>query len=204
MEGQSESCSFWYESFHVLPPVFCSHCLISFLSSSEEELNELFPEKDITVDGGDRKMRKGKQEIKSALSAQIEKFPAIPNNPFNAFSGFDGRTNDCGSTKRISIFLTILPSPAIDYPTDVVIVSHALVKDLIGLICWQYTNEGREPKLKPDVNRYCLRIAEENGDVDPDFPSLNPNEPVSKFGFPVLALVEKEEDELNASLVVTV
>lgn len=151
---------------------------------------------------GKKKMEQKKTKLKSALSAQIEKFPGLPNNPFNLYSRFDGRISDSLSFKRIAIFLTMLPPSKIDYPMEVVIISQAMVKDLIGLICWQYTNEGREPKLKPDVNCYCLRIAEENGDVDPDFPSLNPKEPVSKFGFPVLALVEKEDDEL--SLVVTV
>lgn len=80
---------------------------------------------------------------------------------------------------------------------EVVTQSHARVDDLIGLICWQYTNEGKEPRLKPNVSNYCLRIAEENGEVDPDFPSLNSKELVAKFGFPVLALVEKDELENN-------
>ena len=39
---------------------------------------------------------------------------------------------------------------------------------------------------------YCLHIAEDNGEVDTDFPSLDSKEPVSKFGFTKLALVEKE------------
>ena len=78
---------------------------------------------------------------------------------------------------------------------EVVVIKNAKVHELIGLICWQYTQEGREPRLKPHVESYCLRISEENGDVDPDFPGLNQKEPVSKFGFPYLALQEKEEDE---------
>jgi len=82
-------------------------------------------------------------------------------------------------------------------PLEVVIVSTAKVQDLIGLICWQYTNEGREPKLHSDINRYCLRIAEDNGEVDPDFSSLNPREPLSKFNFPSLALTEKTEEKVR-------
>ena len=39
---------------------------------------------------------------------------------------------------------------------------------------------------------YCLHIAEDDGEVDTDFPSLDSREPVSKFGFTKLALVEKE------------
>lgn len=143
---------------------------------------------------------------RSALSQQIEKYPSMPNNPFSEYARFDQRigTEQTGvTTKKIVIFLTMLPPQKRDYPMEVVILSSARVHELIGLICWQYTNEGKEPKLKPSINHYCLCIAEETGEVDPDFPNLNPKEPVAKFGFPVLALVEKEEDELSASLVVT-
>lgn len=88
--------------------------------------------------------------------------------------------------------------PKTNEPLEVVIVSTARVQDLIGLICWQYTNEGREPKLQHDINRYCLRIAEDNGEVDPDFTSLNPKEPLSKFNFPSLALTEKSEERVRS------
>ncbi len=33
------------------------------------------------------------------------------------------------------------------HPMTVVTMANARVYDLIGLICWQYTCEGREPKL---------------------------------------------------------
>lgn len=89
------------------------------------------------------------------------------------------------------------PKPKNNGPLEVVIVSTAKVQDLIGLICWQYTNEGREPKLHHDISRYCLRIAEDNGEVDPDFGSLNPKEPLSKFNFPSLALTEKSEERVR-------
>uniref|UniRef100_A0A8C6STA5 Target of rapamycin complex 2 subunit MAPKAP1 n=1 Tax=Neogobius melanostomus TaxID=47308 RepID=A0A8C6STA5_9GOBI len=73
----------------------------------------------------------------------------------------------------------------------VVTIANARVHDLIGLICWQYTSEGREPKLNDNVNAYCLHIAEDDGEVDTDFPPLDSNEPIHKFGFSTLALVEK-------------
>lgn len=90
------------------------------------------------------------------------------------------------------------PKPKSNGPLEVVIVSTARVQDLIGLICWQYTNENREPKLDSDINRYCLRIVEDNGEVDPDFTSLNPKEPLSKFNFPSLALTEKSQEKLRS------
>lgn len=146
---------------------------------------------------------------KSGLTRLLERFPSIPKNPFDEFAQFDGGMSEILPVKKILIFIALSQNQiqsqqannnnetnrtSNDGPLEVVIVSTAKVQDLIGLICWQYTNEGREPKLHYDINRYCLRIAEDNGEVDPDFGSLNPKEPLSKFNFPMLALTEKTEE----------
>lgn len=48
------------------------------------------------------------------------------------------------------------------------------------------------PRVRSEnVNAYCLHIAEDDGEVDTDFPPLDSNEPIHKFGFSTLALVEK-------------
>lgn len=47
------------------------------------------------------------------------------------------------------------------------------------------------PPGSENVNAYCLHIAEDDGEVDTDFPPLDSNEPIHKFGFSTLALVEK-------------
>lgn len=180
---------------------------------TEEELNELFPVKDLSDKRPSDDDVRIKQKVKSVLSDQISKFPRVPNNPFNDYSKFDGRilvssSSSLNAVRRIQIYLTMLPKPECDYPMDIMIISNARVIDLIGFICWQFFNENKNvslmSKLSNDINRYSLRIAEETGDVDPDFPSLNPKEPVSKFGFPILALVQKDDDEMSADLTVTV
>jgi hypothetical protein len=51
--------------------------------------------------------------------------------------------------------------------------------------------------LRDSVDHYSLYIAEDDGDVDRDFPCLDPRETAGKFGFNYLALVEclkKDED----------
>lgn len=144
----------------------------------------------------------GTAGLRSALSQQIAKSPSLPNNPFTEYSRFDGRACEAtANVKRISIFLT-MASEDREKPLEVSVVAGARVRDLIGLVCWLYTNEGRKPALDACVGRYSLRISEENGDVDPDFPGLNTKEPVAKFGFPFLALVQ--EEEVSPGLVVTV
>ena len=51
-------------------------------------------------------------------------------------------------TKKIAIFLTMAPPNERPYPMNVVTLATARVQDLIGLICWQYAVEGRQPPLK--------------------------------------------------------
>ena len=46
--------------------------------------------------------------------------------------------------------------------------------------------------IRTNVETYCLMIAEEDGEVDMDFPALDSKEAMSKFGFNTLALVEKD------------
>ncbi|XP_054157988.1 target of rapamycin complex 2 subunit MAPKAP1-like [Oppia nitens] len=173
-------------------------------SLTDYEINELFPKKELKADDNDVKLIEQQTKDtpkplkkKSALSLQLENCPNIPNNPFLEYARFDGRVSEGTPTKRITIYLTMLAGEQRQHPMEVVIQINARVGDLIGLICWQYTNEAKEPRLKPNVANYSLRIAEENGEVDPDFPSLNAKEFMAKFGFPVLALVEKDEHENN-------
>lgn len=42
----------------------------------------------------------------------------------------------------------MLPQGQRAYPLPVVVIATAKVRELIGLICWQYTNDRREPRLK--------------------------------------------------------
>ena len=57
-----------------------------------------------------------------------------------------------------------------------------------------------------NTDMYCLHIAEDDGEVDTDFPSLDSREPVSKFGFTKLAIVEKDipTHRNKSSFIVTV
>lgn len=176
-------------------------------SIREQELDEYFPKKDLAS------IRLEKEKLsrkKSLLSKQMEKYPKAPVNPFNEYSRFDARISETnGNSKRLKIYLTMLSEEERKKPLFVDVIYTAKIQDLIGLICWQFTNnlEGKDNSqlLKSNVSNYCLRIAEENGEVDPDFPCLNPNELVSKFGFPMLALEEiKTKDDNNMVIKVNI
>ncbi|KAM4647225.1 target of rapamycin complex 2 subunit MAPKAP1 isoform 4-T8 [Amazona ochrocephala] len=154
-------------------------------SYSAEELSSLFEKKNFRV----KSPCSGKQSI---LSVRLEQCPLQLNNPFNEYSKFDGKGHvGTTATKKIDVYLPLHASQDKLQPMTVVTIANAKVHDLIGLICWQYTSEGREPKLNDNVNAYCLHIAEDDGEVDTDFPPLDSNEPIHKFGFSTLALVEK-------------
>ncbi|XP_051794346.1 target of rapamycin complex 2 subunit MAPKAP1 [Acanthochromis polyacanthus] len=154
-------------------------------SQSVEDLGSLFEKRDFK----DRPRIAG---TKSTLSLRLEQCPQQLNNPFNEYSKFDGKGHiGTTATKKIDVYLSMQMAQEKVHPMTVVTIANARVHDLIGLICWQYTSEGREPKLNENVNAYCLHIAEDDGEVDTDFPPLDSNEPIHKFGFSTLALVEK-------------
>uniref|UniRef100_A0A5F9C1G6 Target of rapamycin complex 2 subunit MAPKAP1 n=1 Tax=Oryctolagus cuniculus TaxID=9986 RepID=A0A5F9C1G6_RABIT len=152
---------------------------------SAQELKSLFEKKSLK----EKPPSSGKQSI---LSVRLEQCPLQLNNPFNEYSKFDGKGHvGTTATKKIDVYLPLHSSQDRLLPMTVVTMASARVQDLIGLICWQYTSEGREPKLNDNVSAYCLHIAEDDGEVDTDFPPLDANEPIHKFGFSTLALVEK-------------
>ncbi|XP_069465502.1 target of rapamycin complex 2 subunit MAPKAP1 [Ambystoma mexicanum] len=154
-------------------------------SQSAEELSSLFEKKNFKA----KPLNSAKQSI---LSVRLEQCPLQLNNPFNEYSKFDGKGHvGTTATKKIDVYLAMQASQDKLLPMTVVTIANAKVHDLIGLICWQYTSEGREPKLNENVDAYCLHIAEDDGEVDTDFPPLDSNEPMHKFGFSTLALVEK-------------
>ncbi|CAK7202606.1 Component of a membrane-bound complex containing the Tor2p kinase [Sporothrix eucalyptigena] len=58
------------------------------------------------------------------------------------------------------------------------------VADLIGLSLWRYIEEKREPPLpsnRLNVNWWTLRMVEEGGEVDDDFPPLERSRPLASF-----------------------
>lgn len=167
-----------------------------------EEKGHLFEKKALTVS---TEVKKVKPKV-STLSLLLENASIQGTNPFLDYAKFDGKAS-VGATKKMDIFLTMALPADRGYPISVVVIATSKIQELIGLVCWQYTNEGREPVLHENIERYCLHIAEDDGEVDMDFPSLDPKEPVSKFGFSKLALVEKDlptSTSPKSSFVVTV
>ncbi|XP_019491808.1 PREDICTED: target of rapamycin complex 2 subunit MAPKAP1 isoform X2 [Hipposideros armiger] len=117
---------------------------------SAQELKSLFEKKSLK----EKPPSSGKQSI---LSVRLEQCPLQLNNPFNEYSKFDGKGHvGTTATKKIDVYLPLHSSQDRLLPMTVVTMASARVQDLIGLICWQYTSEGREPKLKNAAHGFSL------------------------------------------------
>lgn len=154
---------------------------------TDEERAGLFERKNFKQNGKDVHIKKH-----SLLSEQLEKCPNLPQNPFVEYAKYDGNDQIGVPTRKYGIFLTMLEPAERNYPLHVTVLAQAKVQDFIGLICWKYTLEHGHHKLKDSVSHYGLYIAEDDGEVDWDFPCLDPRETVGKFGFNYLALVERQ------------
>lgn len=161
-------------------------------------MSETVPVKKIMIFIAINQQQQQNSELKTDNNNEISHQPNISNELTDASGSRENNTLPNATNNMPQSPSKPQSKPKNTGPLEVVIVSTAKVQDLIGLICWQYTNEGREPKLNHDINRYCLRIAEDNGEVDPDFTSLNSKEPLSKFNFPSLALTEKTEERVRS------
>ncbi|CAL1529769.1 unnamed protein product [Lymnaea stagnalis] len=146
----------------------------------------------------------------SILSQQLEELDSHGSNPFFKYAKFDGRTAGGLPTRKLEIFLAFAPPEHRGYPMSILVTAHAKAQEVVGLICWQYTEEERKPDLQsvaghidPNdfVNKFSLHMAEDDGEIDTDFPPIIPTDPVSKYGFTKFALVANAPVQPKSALV---
>jgi len=125
----------------------------------------------------------------SVLSRLIVEYASEPDSPFMEYAKFDGQSQPGVPTRTIRIFINMQNQEDRNYPMTVCVVASAKVSDLIGLICYKYNHEKKQPYISGLVSNFALYIAEDDGSPDADFPSLESKEIVSKFGFTSLSLV---------------
>ncbi|CAG5095521.1 Similar to Sin1: Stress-activated map kinase-interacting protein 1 (Drosophila pseudoobscura pseudoobscura) [Cotesia congregata] len=151
---------------------------------TKEEIAELFQQKDF------RKKNNSNVKRQSLLSEQLVKCPYIPVNRFIEYAKFDGSGLVGVPVRKYRIFMCILPKEERVYPMQVTVICSATVEEFIGLICYKYATENPNHNLIKEINKYGLYIAEDDGEVDGDFPCLDPREKIGKFEFSALGLVE--------------
>ncbi|CAG5127024.1 unnamed protein product, partial [Candidula unifasciata] len=163
------------------------------------------PSNERAVENGSENMEQGepagktkKTKVVSVLSQQLKEIEEHGSNPFFKYAKFDGRTAGGVPTRKLDIFLAFAPPEQRSIPMSILVLANAKAQEVIGLVCWQYIQEGRKPDLQsvagqidPNdfLNKFSLHMAEDDGEIDTDFPPIVPTDPVSKYGFTKFALV---------------
>lgn len=127
---------------------------------------------------------------KSLISEALNVKKTKPAAPFETFATLSGKGES--SPLMIRIYTPYCKTPA--KPFEVLIrrsvrddneVDRPVnVADLIGLALWRYNEEKLEPPLPADklnLNWWTLKMVEEGGEVDDDFPPFDRTKPVMQF-----------------------
>lgn len=90
-------------------------------------------------------------------------------------------------------------------PLSMAVTTEALVQDTIGVILYQYVEERRQPELpsdKHDVTFWNLRLLDDDGEIEEDFPALDRTRKMQKFGFDSFALCLASSQEVAKNAIV--
>ncbi|XP_018782628.1 PREDICTED: stress-activated map kinase-interacting protein 1 [Bactrocera latifrons] len=160
------------------------------LKTSEQSKNNdenLDKSIDVTDDAGGG--GNGISVVKSRLALQLANSPKQAQNKFIEYARFDGTSQRGIQTKRIGVFLSMLPERERNYPIKICVLASAKIFEVIGLVCYKATIQYPKIPLK-SIRHYALYITEDN-DAMEEFPPLDDKEPCSKFGFSHLTLAER-------------
>jgi len=141
----------------------------------------------------------------SALTALIkakERNSQEENHLAELYASFSGK----GDLKPLHLKIFRPTSEEPMKPIDVVVRQDATVAETIGFSLYRYWEEGRKPPLKKeecDANVWTLRIMEDVGVVDDDFPALERIRPISRFQFDMFALVEATPEQIKQNMIET-
>ncbi|ALC42533.1 Sin1 [Drosophila busckii] len=130
------------------------------------------------------------EQQQSKLTAQLARSPQQTQNRFMEYARFDGTAQVGMPTKRINVYVNMLPEPERNYPLKICVLSTAKIIEVIGLVCYKASLQHPDVLQLKSVQHYALYMTEDNDDMD-DFPPLDNREPCSKFGFSHLTLAER-------------
>ena len=87
-------------------------------------------------------------KTESALSRLMAAHSSDPDSPFLQYAKFDGQSHVRIPTRTIKIFMTMQSKEDRSYPMTVCVIATAKIAELIGLACYKYNIEKREPPLR--------------------------------------------------------
>lgn len=140
---------------------------------------------------------------RSGLTALIKASESATVNPLEKRFGTLSGKGDLKPLK-LKIYRPTSSQPSKSF--EVVIKTTATVLDAIGYALLRYMEEQREPRLSDDQmdpNYWTLRIVEDDGELDEDFPALERTRPISKFSFDEFAIVEATSAQIVENRVLT-
>ncbi|KAJ3078820.1 hypothetical protein HK102_004220, partial [Quaeritorhiza haematococci] len=133
----------------------------------------------------------------SALTSLINDKGAA-DNPFAAdYRYYSGKGDPDPVT--LKIYLPFSDEPL--KPLVVFVKREASVEDVIGYSLYEYFNEGRKPAVPNNLRNviyWSMRIVEDDGTIDEDFPALERSRQIKKFAFDQFALCEATPEQVKA------
>lgn len=118
-----------------------------------------------------------RKSAKSALSSLLAS--SNSSNPFSdLYSAISGRGVPAAASTTITVFFPRARAPA-GKPMLLNVRKDATMEEVLGFALWTYWEEGWEPRLDEEQERsedllsaagWVMRIAEDDGEVDEDFP----------------------------------
>lgn len=154
------------------------------------------------------------QPAKSALTALLaDTSSSSSSNPFaELYSAISGRSE--GDNMTVTVFFPNAREPN-NRPMELNVRKDATVEEVLGFALWTYWEEGWLPKIdeglegeedpkwatKCSAVGWILRIAEEDGEVDEDFPPPDRTGRISKFNFDAYAVLEASASQVQQNMI---
>ncbi|GAA5943805.1 Avo1p [Sporobolomyces koalae] len=151
---------------------------------------------------------------KSALTALLTSPSSSSLSQSNPFSTLYAACISRSSSKTEQVALTLYfphsTKPGPTKPAQVRVKRDVTVEEVIGVGLWTYWDEQekgeREPKLEVDeeqaesgveTTKWNLRIVEDDGEVDEDFPAIDRLRTISAFSFTEFAIVRATDQQVQ-------
>ncbi|KAI0043578.1 hypothetical protein FA95DRAFT_1524028 [Auriscalpium vulgare] len=141
---------------------------------------------------------------RSALSSMLA--AGTSSNPFSdQYSAIAGRGVSAAAAMEVTVFVPSARRPA-GKPMVLSVRKDATVEEVLGFALWTYWEEGWEPRLdeggdvpeeKLSAVGWVLRIAEDDGEVDEDFPPPDRTGKIQKFNFDAYAVLEASATQIQ-------
>ncbi|ORX87931.1 SIN1-domain-containing protein [Anaeromyces robustus] len=149
----------------------------------------------LTLDGG-RSVPTWKPLV-SNLS-QLLKQNNSSSNPFADYRFFCGKGDP--DSMELMIYLPFSDEP--EKPLQIMVKKTATVEDVIGYSLYEYNEAERKPVItsEMDVPYWNMRIVEDDGEIDEDFPALERSRKIQKFAFDSFAICKASQAEISKNL----